>query len=291
MPARQPFTNLCRNAARGAAAGRADLHVHTTRSDGEYTPAQVIDLARRSGLAAVAITDHDTVAGLADGRTAASGTGVEMVAGVEISAEDGGREHHILGYFFRPDEAGLTAAMNRLRLARVARFREMVGRLRGCGLAVDDEEVQPLLEDVSPGRRHLAVLLVKARRVGSVREAFVRYLGDGGRVAVPKVRLAVHEAVAVIRGAGGVAALAHPTYDCSREQLRALRDVGLGALEVEYPGTRASRGRELRAWAAELGLAVTGGSDCHGPGHPRRAVGAAGISAAELEALRLRACG
>src|SRR5437764_4478862 len=98
MPARQPFTRLCQLAARPPAAGRADLHLHTTHSDGEYVPAQVVDLARRSGLAAVALTDHDTVGGIAAAR-AAAGSGLEVVPGVEISAEYDGRELHLLGYF------------------------------------------------------------------------------------------------------------------------------------------------------------------------------------------------
>src|SRR5437660_10046721 len=107
MPARQPFTALCQLSARRRLAGRADLHVHTTHSDGTYTPAQVVELARRAGLAAVAVTDHDAVGGVAAARSAAGGDG-EVVAGVEITAEFRGRELHLLGYFFRPDEGPLT---------------------------------------------------------------------------------------------------------------------------------------------------------------------------------------
>src|SRR5947207_13427542 len=130
MPARQPFTRLCQLAARPAATGRADLHLHTTHSDGEYTPAQIVDLARRSGLAAAALTDHDTVGGFAAGR-AAAGSGLEVVAGVEISAEYEGRELHLLGYFFRPDDPALMVALAGLRRHRAERFRAMAGRLRG----------------------------------------------------------------------------------------------------------------------------------------------------------------
>src|ERR1700747_1818575 len=107
MPARQPFTALCRAAARKPAAGRADLHLHTMHSDGAYTPEQIVDLAKRSGLAAISLTDHDTIGGLAAARAAACGAQVEIVAGVEISAEFRGRELHLLGYFFRPDDAPL----------------------------------------------------------------------------------------------------------------------------------------------------------------------------------------
>jgi predicted metal-dependent phosphoesterase TrpH len=138
----------------------------------------------------------------------------------------------------------------------------------------------------SLGRRHLAALLVKTRRVDTVREAFARYLGDRGRVAVPKLRLPVADAVALVRAAGGIAAWAHPAHECTRERLHALRALGLQAVEAEYPSHRPSLTRTLRQRAAELGLAVTGGSDCHGPGPPRRSIGASGVSVTELATLR-----
>jgi predicted metal-dependent phosphoesterase TrpH len=284
MPTRQPFTALCRLTSRRPLAGRADLHLHTTHSDGLYTPAQVVELARRGGLSAVALTDHDTLGGLPEARAAAEGSSVEVVAGAEITCEYRGRELHLLAHFVRPD-GPLVAALGRLCRHRAERFRDMVGRLRASGVALDEAELGGAAPG-SLGRRHLAELLVKSRRVGSVREAFARYLKDGGRVAVPKLRLPVAEAIALVRGAGGVAGWAHPSYDCTREALAELRRLGLGAVEAEYPGTRPARVRALRGWAHEYGLAVTGGSDCHGPEPPRRTVGACGVSAAELEALR-----
>lgn len=286
MPRRQPFTLLCQAAARGPAAGRADLHVHTIFSDGAYTPADVVDLARRSGLAAVAVTDHDATDGVAPTTEAARGSPLEVVPGVEISAEYRGAELHLLGYYFRPEDVRLTAALARLRAHREDRFWEMVSRLRDCGVPVEDDEVRAGAGAGSLGRRNLAAYLVRSRRAGSVREAFQRYLGDHGRVAVPKVRLPVAEAIAAVRGAGGVAAWAHPSYDCDQTSLLELREMGLRAVETEYPGRRPSRVKELRALAARLGLAVTGGSDCHGPGEWRRAVGACSISAADLQQLR-----
>jgi predicted metal-dependent phosphoesterase TrpH len=288
MPARQPFTALCRLASRGRAAGRADLHLHTTHSDGLYTPAQVVELARRCGLSAVALTDHDTLTGLPEARAAAAGSAVEVVAGAEITSEYRGKELHLLAHFVRPDPP-LVAALERLCRHRAERFSDMVGRLRACGVSLEDGDLAAGAASGSLGRRHLAELLVRARRVGSVREAFARYLKDGGRAAVPKERLPVAEAIALVRGAGGVAAWAHPSYDCTRESLTELRHHGLGAVEVEYPSARPGRVRELRGLAHELGLAVTGGSDCHGPEPPRRGVGACGVSAEELEALRRRA--
>ena len=286
MPKRQPFTALCRAAARRPAAGRADLHLHSTCSDGAYTSAELVDLARRSGLAAIAVTDHDTVHGVAEAQAAAAGSSVEIVPGVEISAEFQGRELHLLGYFFRPDDTSLRAALQRLADERTGRFWHMVERLKHCGVCFADDELR-MHEDVeSLGRRHLAEIMVKAGRARSVGEAFARYLGDHARAAVPKTRLPVAEAIALVRQARGVAAWAHPSYDCNGENLRDLRRLGLGALEVNYPAFRAGRMQQLRALATALDLAVTGGSDCHGPDQPKRAVGACTVTSEELERLR-----
>ena len=282
MPARQPFTTLCQLLARPRLAGRADLHLHTTHSDGTYTPAELVDLARRSGLAAIAVTDHDTLAGILPTRTAAAGFGLEIIAGVEISCEYEGRELHLLAYFVALDDPALNAALEAVRRDRVERFRAMVERLRLLGVSVDEKELLTIPDTL--GRPHLAEMIVKAGKASSVREAFRRYLLDNGRVNVPKKRLPVAEALTLVRAAGGVAAWAHPGYHCDQRRLVELRALGLGGIEIEYPDTPPSRRRELRAWAATLGLAVTGGSDCHGPG--RRTVGTCSVSDEELERLR-----
>jgi predicted metal-dependent phosphoesterase TrpH len=234
----------------------------------------------------VALTDHDTLKGVQLAQAAAAGTGIEIIPGVEISAEYKGCELHLLGYFVDLNSTALTAALATLCQKRVGRFREMVERLRRCGVSLDERGVGLRAETGAVGRRHLAMLLVEAGRVGSVREAFSRYLGDTGQVTVTKHRLAAEEAIALVRGAGGVASWAHPPYDDIRDTLTELRAWGLGAVEVDYPARRGSRGRALRTLAAEMKLAVTGGSDCHGPGNCRQEVGACGVTAAELDTLR-----
>src|SRR5581483_2718508 len=139
MPKRQPFTAVCQSAARGPRTGRADLHIHTTYSDGTYTPAQVVELARRCGLSAVAITDHDTLAGVAAARAVAPAA-LEVIAGVEITTEYRERELHLLAYFVRLDSPALMAALAWIRRHRFDRFHEMIRRLRECGVHVNGDE-------------------------------------------------------------------------------------------------------------------------------------------------------
>jgi predicted metal-dependent phosphoesterase TrpH len=284
MPARQPFTALCQQLALPRHTGRADLHLHSTASDGAYTPSEVVDLARRSGLAAIALTDHDTLAGHDEARRAA-GSALEVIPAVEITCEYAGRELHLLGYFVDPSHPGLGAALAEVRVSRAERFRTMVERLRERGVSLVEERG---LQPDALGRPHLAQMLVRQGKVASVREAFQRWLGEGSEVLVPKKRIPVAEGVALVRSAGGVAAWAHPAYDATRERLAELGALGLGAVEVAYPDVRPARVRELRDWAQALGLAVTGGSDCHGPG--RRAVGTCTVSDDEPARLRQR-CG
>lgn len=285
MTLRQPFTKLCQQLARPRPGDRVDLHLHTTYSDGLYTPAEIIDLARRSGLAAVAITDHDTIAGVRAARKAAQGQ-VVVVSGVELTTRYEDQELHLLGYYVNLDHAALNAALDRLRGQRAERFQEMVERLRGCGVAVAAEDLPAPEDPAALGRRHLAEVLVKTRQADTVQQAFVRFLGDNGRVNIPKPGLPAAEAIALVRAAGGVAGWAHPPYDGTRERLGQLRQLGLQAVEVEHPTYKHSWSRQLRSWASELGLAVTGGSDCHGPTPLYRAVGARGITWQELEYLR-----
>ncbi len=280
MPAGQPFTALCKALARGPAAGRADLHLHSTASDGSYTPAQVADLARRCGLAAIALTDHDTFAGLDEARAAAGGA-LEVIDGVEITTTHQGRELHLLAYFADPSHAGLAQALEEVRAGRRERFAAMVRRLQEAGVSVQEEERPPH----SLGRRYLAELLVKQGRVGSVREAFSRWLGSGGRAFVPRQGLDVGRAIALVAEAGGVASWAHPPYDeRTAPTLSELASLGMRAVEAAYPDAKASQSRHLREMAASLGLAVTGGSDCHGPGP--RAVGSVTVGDGELATLR-----
>lgn len=285
MPAGQPFTLLCQAAARPRLSGRADLHIHSTASDGTYSPAQIVELARRGGLAGIALTDHDTLAGIAAARVAATDWHIEIITGVEISTDYLGKHLHLLGYFVDTDDGPLQEALHGVQEQRQARFWEMVERLKGCGVSLDEEAARERIGTTSVGRRHLAQILVEQKRAGSIREAFQRWLHDRGRAVAPRPALPLADAIARVREAGGVAALAHPSYDWTRTELARLRDLGMGAIEADYPGFRLSWRKQLKEWAKEIGLAISGGSDCHGP---ERELGAGSVTAEELELLRSR---
>ena len=293
MPAGQPFTRLCQHLAQlRAESQRADLHLHTTHSDGRFTPVEVVHRAKERGLGAIAVTDHDTFAGFPEACAAAAAceSAPEIITGVEITCDYSDSVLHLLGYFFDPDQEKLSAALAELRTRRRERFAAMVARLPVLGLNVPESDVHELMSrEHSLGRPDLAALLVKHRHAPTTADAFARYLHDGGPLFVPMRGLPVAKAISLIRAAGGVTSWAHPPEDANLRQVEELRDNGLGALEAIHPSFTATRERNTRALARAAGLAITGGSDCHGPTPASRAVGSWGVRKPELDALRQRA--
>ena len=289
MPRTSAYTAAASRLAQLTAPARADLHTHTTASDGDNTPSQLVAMARHARLAAVAVTDHDTLAGLAEARAAAAGA-IEVVTGVEISTSFAGREYHLLGYFVRPDHPDLSAALARVRAGRRDRFRALIALLQGRGVPVPGDRVA-LTEGASDshGRRHVADLVVATGAARTRTEALQRFVHPVLKQAPAKVLLPIEEAVTLVRTAGGVASLAHPPEDLTDDQTTALKGYGLGALEAVYPWARRAPEVRLRAQAAAHGLAVTGGSDCHGPVPAHRRIGSCAVTADELVALRVRA--
>jgi predicted metal-dependent phosphoesterase TrpH len=247
----------------------------------------VVSAAANVGLAALAITDHDTVSALPIARPDATRLGVELIAGVELTCALDGRELHLLGHYFRADDADLLEAMGRLRAGRSHRLETMAERLDGLGLVVDLDAILHAFPRAVLGRRHMAEYLARTGQVASVREAFVRFLGEGRPGCVVKPSLDICEAVGLIRRAGGVAALAHPPFDLRAATLRQLTDAGMGAIEVAGPGISNRLGRRFRAWAEEFSLVPIAGSDFHVPDRPGRWVGAITTPQADLDRLRL----
>lgn len=280
------YTFAASRLAQLAQPKRADLHAHTTASDGEFTPSQVVMHAREAKLCAVAVTDHDTTAGVEEARIAA-GPSIALIPGVEISAGFAGREVHLLGLFVRTNHDELNSVLVTACAARRERFRSFVALLRNRGLHLPDDRVG-LTEaaSVSLGRRHVAGLLVTCGHAATRTEAFHKYVNRIAGAVAPKVLIPVEEAIRLVRNAGGVSSLAHPPADLTDEQFGQLRASGLNAVEAVYPWGRKSSEKRLREVATRFGFAVSGGADCHGPEPAHRRIGSHAISPDELAALR-----
>ncbi|VTR94676.1 metal-dependent phosphoesterase : PHP domain protein OS=Rhodothermus marinus (strain ATCC 43812 / DSM 4252 / R-10) GN=Rmar_1931 PE=4 SV=1: PHP [Gemmata massiliana] len=289
MPKHSSFTLVCSRLAQLGAPARADLHIHTTASDGEYTASQVIALARQAGLRAVAVTDHDTLASVAEAQ-AAAGTAIDFVPGVEISTEFAGREFHLLGYFVRTDCPELNAALATVCESRRERFRELVALLCESGVKIQADRAGLLEESTaSLGRRHAARLVVASGAAKTRTEAFHRFVNPLIRKTRPKTLVPLEDAIALVHMAGGVASLAHPPPHLTDEHFDTLQKCSLDALEVVYPWGRNSPVSRLREVAARFGFVVSGGSDCHGPDPVHRRIGSHAITFEELSVLRDRA--
>jgi predicted metal-dependent phosphoesterase TrpH len=246
------------------AAVRIDLHCHSTCSDGALAPEAVAAAAAARAVEVFALTDHDTCAGTA----AAAPVGARCVRAAEVSCDDGGRSVHVLAYDTGGDWALLDARMAEVREARRGRLRVMAAKLAQRGIRIDVEPVIAAAGDRSVGRPDLARLMVAAGKVGSMKEAFHRYLFDGGPVEVPHRELAIGDAIALGRAAGARMALAHPHQHGDRAVgiIKRFRSMGLDGIEVYYGVYDATeRGRWL-AVAVEQRLVPTAGSDFHDPG-------------------------
>jgi hypothetical protein len=246
-----------------------DLHTHSSYSDGSFSPGQLVQLAKDKGLRAIALTDHDTVAGLEEAIAAGQELGVEVVPGVEISAQYPPGTMHILGYYLRPSHPELLTALEKLQKARAARNPKIIERLRALGLEISWTEVLKL-SGGQVGRPHIAQVLLHRGYVSSINEAFSRYLKKGAIAYVEKFRFPPDEAIAMIRNAGGLAALAHPfTLGVGNPQelaslVRELQTMGLEGMEVFYPEHSEEMTAVYQDIAKGLGLLYTGGSDFHG---------------------------
>ncbi len=249
-----------------------DLHTHSTASDGTYSPKELIYLAKKVGLKALALTDHDTIDGLPEAYQTAKEEGISFLCGVEISVKFEGPGHfHLLGYFLEPPEE-LKEVLDKLKAARAERNKKMVGKLKELGIDISLEELQSIAEG-EVGRPHFAYLLVKKGYVKSVEEAFERYLKKGAPAYYPKALLTEEEAINAIKKAKGIPVLAHPiTLKLSDEALKSylirLKELGLMGVEVYYSEHTREYTKFLEGLTSELSLIKTGGSDFHGKNKP-----------------------
>ena len=249
-----------------------DLHAHSTASDGSRAPADVIREAKRIGLAAIALTDHDTVAGIPEAIAAAEELGVRVVPGVELSAVEGDVETHILGLHLS-DTRELEAKLIALREMRRTRAERMVQRLNDLGVRIDFASVLEQAAGGAIGRPHVARAMIAEGWAVDFRDAFDRYLGNGRPAHVTKERLAVSEATSLIHRAGGLAVLAHPAHSGTRERIATFVEQGMDGIEVRHPSHSAEDTARLAALVEHFALVPSGGSDWHGSADGPRTLG------------------
>ena len=268
-----------------------DLHLHTTASDGRLRPSDLVRQAAAAGLSIISITDHDTVAGIEEGRRTSSELGIRLVSGIEITAIERGRDVHVLGYFFDPRSSALLKFLESQRQERIRRAREIAARLQQLGFPVDIESaVEAMPPGGSIGRPALADALVDAGHATDRRDAFDRLLGDGCPAYVARSGPPLCTVVEKIRSAGGIASLAHPGLTAMDEDIPRFVAAGLSALEARHSDHCPDTEQWYRRLAATFGLVVTGGSDFHAdPAHHANVLGGVSLSGEDFAALEFRA--
>lgn len=256
------YTKYCPKCTRGV----ADLHVHTSASDGLYTPQEIIKLAQRKGLQYLAITDHDTTAGLESIISRRSPLMPKIVPGIELSTDYEGQEIHILGYFIDINNKELQNTLNKLAESRKQRIHNIINKLQlaGYGITIDDVK-KYAVDTASPGRPHVALALIEKGIVSNIKDAFSQLLNKGCPGYVPRLRISSEEAISLIYGAHGIPVFAHPgSSSFSLELLQHLIRAGLQGIEAFYP----QHNREMQNYFYDIArnneLLITGGSDYHG---------------------------
>ncbi len=273
-----------------ARPGAIDLHSHSTASDGQYPAEQVAERAAAAGLAVWALTDHDSIAQLRPARAAAAARGVRFVAGIELSVHLDRREVHLLGHFVDPESVALRGFEDLLAEKRRVRMGEMIQKLAALGIALSPEEIERFSGGKTLARPHVARALVERGVVGSVKEAFDRFLGEGRPAFVGRHRISAQEAIGLVRGAGGAATIAHPGLNrIERADLERLKGWGLAGVETYHADHVPSQREKYLRLCGELDLVPTAGSDFHGEEvAPDRKLGMVTMAEAELDRLEAR---
>lgn len=273
-----------------SAPRHVDLHAHSTASDGTASPTGAVEAAHRAGVVALALTDHDTLAGVPEAQAAADRLGLRLVPGVELSVHQDGTEVHLLGLHIR-DVEGLQRELEAIRDQRRLRAIAMVEQLAAAGAPITIDAVLAEAAGGAIGRPHVARALVAAGHVKDQREAFDRFLAAGRPAYVAKARLEIADGIAMVHRAGGLAIVAHPGADGRRERIEPLVPMGLDGLEVRHPSHTAEDVKRLDALARHFGFVVSGGSDWHGAMQGPRTLGAMRVPEAWLEAQDARLAG
>jgi len=265
---------------------RADLHVHTDFSDGTFPPERVIEEVKKKSIDCIAICDHDCIDGLEPAIDAAKKEGIELIPGIELTAEKNGSEIHMLGYCIDWKNKDLLSLIERMQQIRVRRIHDMIKKLKTLGVDIKTEDVFKLSKRGSIGRLHLACAIYNSGYTRYVSEAFRRYIGDRDPCYVGKFNLTPYEAINAILKAGGVPVLAHPGVMGRDDFITDYIKHGLRGLEVYHSDHSASTVSHYLKLAEALGLLVTGGSDCHGLGKGKILMGRITIDYRLVEELK-----
>jgi len=263
-----------------------DLHVHTNASDGILSPKEVIDLAVKKKLAAIAITDHDTTDGYVGAIEYARQCDIELISGVELSCMYKNNDVHLLGYLIDHDNPEFVKTIRLFREERLNRGRAMVVKLNEMGINLNMETVAAIAGNSVMGRPHIADALVREEFVRTFDEAFARYLGYHAPAYVPKMHFEVERAISIIHLIGGVAVLAHPGTLGHDEYIPSFVEMGLDGLEAYHSLHSTADIDRYKAMADKLGLIYTGGSDCHGPRKGKSLMGSLRVPIDCLERMK-----
>jgi len=263
----------------------ADLHLHTFFSDGTFSPEELVERAKKAGLSCIAITDHDIISGIAPAQKIAADS-LEVISGIELSAEINSKEIHVLGYFIDTQSLRLQKEIEKINIIRRERVFEMVDKLNKMGVNLEAEDVFKVAGQGSVSRLHIAMAMVSKGNVSNIYEAFSRYIGNKGPAYVGKFSLTPEDAFGLIREAKGIAVLAHPQASNCDELIPSFVKAGLRGLEVYYPEHSESTVNRYLQLAGKYNLLVTGGSDCHGQFKPDVSVGKVSIPYELVERLK-----
>ncbi len=264
----------------------ADLHLHTVFSDSTYTPQELIQEALSCGLAAISVVDHDTTGAIELAKSLGEEKNIEVIPGIELTAEYDGLEVHILGYFIHYENEDLRKKLELLKKARIERIHKITDKLKRLNIKLEPEKVFALATHGTVGRLHLARAMVKEGIVDSLEEAFRKYIGEKGPAYVAGFKFSPDGAIKFIRDFGGIPVLAHPHSLHNDDLIFKFIDYGLKGLEVYYPGHTQGMINLYLGIAKKFNLVVTGGSDCHGNAKPEVKIGSIKIPYELVEKLK-----
>ena len=250
--------------------GGADLHLHTVASDGLYQPEELVKKAKEMGFATIAVTDHDTTDSVAEALKAGKKLGVDVIAGIEISSSDEGKEVHILGYNIDVNNKELKATLNKMTEHRKTIAAKMVSKLNELGVKISYDRVKEIAGGNVVGRVHIATAMVEKGYIKEIKEAFTdEYIGNNGKAFVGKYHISPKDTIKLINNAGGVAVLAHPIYlgedlKHSESKVAEYAKLGIEGIEAYYSKHSPEQTEAYKVMAKKYNLLITGGSDCHG---------------------------